>query len=423
MHSLSSMFARLLLAALCLAPAAGCGIIEKAGNKADDLINEVLPVLDGAIESLNTASADWQVVLQNTVGQLTDEAQSTIRNEVNDLLVRGVASVGTEFRCNADFLRIRVRQGLIRIKTRLLGGSMPPLEPQLCEVVPLAVDMNLPPERRNKIEFYGYDFDSSNVQVFLVNGASEINVSQFLDRPTHYHLTLNLAGNGVALGPGSNRFILRWNGRNIQSVAILQPTVKICETSTVNPMPSPVSLTNLPRHTNGDREYNGNGPDVHATVTLVNQGDRVEARVYMRASETKSDWTRASETKTFTIYTAPSGKVIEKILSPAFAEFSYRDSNGNLDEFPGGGPVASWKFMGDGGGDDAGVHTRVEVTLSRLQLELKDNQDCVSSSTIRDLQTKGLLSPATFNIIKRGNPGVERMLRVQPDLQARPGSN
>jgi hypothetical protein len=396
---------RLALLALLSLSLSGCGLIDKikgmigfAGGVADDLSNEVTAELDQAINSLSATSADFQIILQDLISQLPAEVQSTIGTEVNGLMVRGAATVGTELRCNTDFLRTRIRQGLVRIKVRFLGGVMPPLEPQLCQVVPLAVDMKLSLDRRNKIEFYGYDFDSTDVRVFLQNGSSEIDVTRHLSRPTHYHMVLNLSSNGVNLSASSNRLILRWAGREISSIPVLQQAPDICEVSQ-SPSILNQSLSFVPPHTRGDREYAGHGPDVYASVTFRNLGDRVDAVVYMSAEEVGGDHTTAAGQKSFTIYSAPPGKRILSIIGPDFADHRYRDDDLHNDEFPGGGLISSWKFVGDTGGDDVG-ETRVEAFLNPFKVELKENTDCVEPSRLSNLLNLNQLSTVTVQSLR-----------------------
>lgn len=188
-----------------------------------DPIDKAVAVLDKAIATLESESADWRTVLEGTRDQLVDEAQSTIRNEVSNTLTRAVAASGAEFRCNVDFVRTRVRQDLTRIRAKLLRQPVPEKEPALCVVIPVAVDASLVPDRLKWLEFYGYDFDAASVQVILQDGSQYLDVSQHLDKPTHYHMTLNLGRNGVQLSPDSTRFILKWKNQQISSITISQP--------------------------------------------------------------------------------------------------------------------------------------------------------------------------------------------------------
>jgi hypothetical protein len=375
-----------------------CNFIDKIFGKADDLTEKVTSTLDNAIGTLNANSANFQEILQKLAADLPAEVQSTITNEVTNLLNRTVAAAGAEVRCDADFFRIRVQQALIRIKAKFLNQTVPPLEPQLCNVVPLAIDMGLPANRRNKLEFYGYDFDATAIQVILVNGTNEINVTDKLDQPTHYHMTLNLGSNGVPLGTNSTRLVLRWNNRDISSIGIIQKAPDICETSFFQFQPATISY--MPPHTKGDREFKDHGPNMHASVSLINNGNNVVARVYLKAIETKSDWTTAEGSKNFVIYTADPGKRIEAIVTATSSSYSYIDDNHNMDEFPGTGPVRKFKFMGDGEGDDVGHHTRVEIDFTNIRVQLKETSDCVSSTTLRILEMQNAISPALMQKVK-----------------------
>ena len=367
------------------------GQISKILGSADDLTEKVVSSLDNAIGSLNANSANYQEVLQKLVNDLPGEVQSTVTNEVSNLLNRTVAAAGAEVRCDADFFRIRVQQALQRIKAKYLNQPLPELEPNLCNVVPLAIDMNLSAERRNKLEFYGYDFDKTAIQVFLYNGLSKIDVSNKLDQPTHYHMTLNLGSNGVPISAASTRLVLRWNNRDISTIAIIQRSPEICETTYHTFQPASISF--MPPLMRGDREFAGHGPTVNSSVNLINTGKELIARVTMYARETRSDYTTGSGTKDFVLYTSDPDKTIEAIVTPTAASYSYIDNNHNMDEFTGSGPVRKFKFMGDGSGDDVGFHTRVEIDFNNIRLQLKETGDCVSSATLRVLELQNRISP------------------------------
>ena len=73
-----------------------------------------------------------------------------------------------------------------------------------------------------------------------------------------------------------------------------------------------------PRHTGGDREYGGNGPEVDVAVTLKRSFDltRMELEVYMHQIESKSNWTECEYERTFTLATAPLGGRFTYIWAP-----------------------------------------------------------------------------------------------------------
>jgi hypothetical protein len=391
---------------------AGCSIpdkIEDLTDKVTDIAGDTVAALDNAIDALDRNSASWQTVLQDTTKQLTADAQSTVRNEVSDLLNRSVAATGTELRCNTDFIGSRVRQALVRIRARLMHQSIPPVEPALCHVVPAAVDMALDASRRNKLEFFGYDFDTTPIKVTLQEKSRTLDVSSSLDRPTHYHMTLNLGANGVPVSSASNRLTLEWEGRSISSIPVIQPVTPVCREKTETYSRS-TYLTFNPPHTRGDREYSGNGPEVWATARWINDGTRVSVRLWMKAKETRSDWTTAEGERTEAFYTAPPGWRIDSIVGDMESSAHYVDTDHSDDRQGAGpnGPVKEFVFRGDRRGDDAGEHTGVDVSFNPLVVKLVEVANCAPASAVKSLERRDLIAPTT---IKRLQP---MMLKLQP---------
>jgi hypothetical protein len=374
---------------LALLPA--CGIGSSIGRIADSTEQAVLSINDG-ISGLNSASADWQKIVGDLQQDLIKQGQSTLANEVSVVLSRAVAATGAELRCNVDFVRVRIRQDLIGIRDKLLGLPTLAPEPALCDVVPLAVDRSLIPARLNRLEFYGYDFDTTQIQVLLDNSGGSVDESGKLARPTHYHMTLNLGGNGVQLGPTSQRLRLRWNGKDISSISVIQPATPVCESKTV-PFTHP-PMTFIPPHARGDREFKGHGPRVSSQVSLAIVGDRVDVTTTMTARETESDWTTASGSRTTTFFTADPGWRVEKIVEPAVSSFSYVDTDNAGDQFgSGGGPVSQWDFIGDSDGNDAGVNTRVTAHFRSIHFLVTQTGNCVSPHALQTARTRGLIGP------------------------------
>lgn len=394
---------------------AGCSIGEKIDRVTDtvsDVTGNTVAALDDAIDALDRNSSSWQTVLQQTTDKLTTDTQSTVRNEVSDLLSRSVAATGTELRCNVDFIGSRVRQALSRIRARLLHQSVPPVEPALCSVVPPAIDMALDTSRRNKLEFFGYDFDTTPIKVLLHSKSGATDVSSKLDRLTHYHMTLNLGSNGVPLSNASDRLTLEWENRPISSIAVIQPSTPVCEEKILNPpFTSEATMPYTPPHTRGDRDFSGNGPEVWATGEWINKGTHVDFRLWMKAKETKSDWTTAEGTHTIEAYfPAPSGYRIDSIVGNTKSSIHYVDTDHNDDQQGGGpsGPVKRFTFRGDRSGDDAGSYTSVNVEFNPLVVKLVQIANCAPASAVKSLEIKNLIAPGT---LRRFQP---MMLRTNP---------
>lgn len=191
-----------------------CGIpeaIDNLTNAATNATNKSVATLDDAINALDSPLVDWQRVLQDAIAKLDSDLQKTVRDDLSDVLTRGVSTASGEFRCDFDFIRTRIRQELILIRAKLLGTQVDYRQPALCNVVPLAADVSrISSGDLNRLEFYGYDFDAApEVQVELVSDARTEDVTKKLTKPTHYHLILNLGGNGVTLRSDSQMLIFQ----------------------------------------------------------------------------------------------------------------------------------------------------------------------------------------------------------------------
>ena len=388
----------------CIASACGLGpAVDRFGNVFTNSTTEAVNAIDDAVDVLESASADWQRVLQELTSKLTDDAQSTLRNEIANLASRTIAQGGVELRCSADFIGTRVRQALLRIKATFLGQNVPEAEPSLCQVVPLAVDRALVPSRLKQIEFYGYDFDhGSELAVYLESAdGPRRNITSALDRPTHYAMTLRFGANGVQLDGQSSRFVLQWGGRVISTIAVIQPATPVCK-SNVAPVDS-VTVTLRPPKTQGDSDFDGHGPRVRTRVDLLPSPRALTVRVFMRAKETKSDYSTAEGDQTFPVYTPPPGWEIENLVEPrSMNPHTYTDGtvDRNDDFNLGGGPVKRLLFVGDTSGDDAGVKTQVTVSLNRLHVQLTQVGNCVSDTAARAARAQELLDDGTFNRLK-----------------------
>ncbi len=391
--------------------------VEDLANTTSDIAGDTVATIDGAIDALDRNSASWQTVLQDLTKQLTADAQSTIRNEISDLLNRSVAATGVEMRCDLDFIGARVRQALVRIRAHLLNEPEPPAEPALCHVVPAAVDMALDANRRNKIEIFGYDFDTTPIKVKLHDKSRTIDASKHLNMLTHYHMTLNLGGNGVPLTNVSNRLTLEWENDPISSIAVIQPATPVCKEE-IKTVPPSAEITFTPQHTQGDKEFFGFGPEIWATAEWIKEDKQVKFKLWMKALQTKPDIalpfakskppTKAEGTHLISYYKAPSGWRIESIESDTKSSAHYVDTDHNEDRQGAGpnGPVKEFVFRGDKKGDDAGSYTGVDVRFNPLVVKLVQEDDCAPASAVKSLRDIGQLAPAT---IKRLNPDLMKL--------------
>jgi hypothetical protein len=230
--TLSSLFAALCLAGIL----SSCFKFEKEIDKVNETAKQAVATLDKAINGLQSESVNWRQVLEETRDELVDETQSTIKNEVNNLIGNGIAAAGGEIRCNSDFIRNRMRQELIHVRNGVaqkVGVPLLPeniLEPGVCQVTPTSIDLSLEPVRRNEIKLAGYDFDKENITVKLLNEDQEIDVTSELAQTSKYLLTLNLSPTrGVPFSDKSDKIIVRVakTGKLLSEINVIQPPPSI----------------------------------------------------------------------------------------------------------------------------------------------------------------------------------------------------
>ena len=355
----------------------GCSVLKTLDNLPETL-NKTENLIDDAIAEISTQSTSWQTTLQNLESKLVGDAQSTVRTEVQQLANRTIAATGVELRCNADFLGTRVIQGLQRIKARLLNQPAPERIPFFCKVIQEGIDMSLPPDRRNKIDVTGYDFDNQpNLKLFLESNGLKTNVTQYINRLTHYQIVINLGNNGLVLNNQSDRIIFEYNNQELSSIAIIQPQTPNCQTEDYAIPTS--TLTFTPPHISGDSDFFGHGPRVDCDVNAFIEGNSVKVRIYRKAQETAWDNTKAEGSNIYTLYTAPSNRKILSIVGDASSSQSYTDGNLETDFYQQGSGefVRRFIFVGDTAwGGESGTKTKVDVELNRLSIRLKEVGNC-----------------------------------------------
>ncbi len=138
----------------------------------------------------------------------------------------------------------------------------------------------------------------------------------------------------------------------------------------------PVDNRFIPPHVRGDREFDGHGPNVFGSATLVGVGtSRLSIRLFMEAVETTSDWTTArGSSPLYLIYVAPTGQCIKSVSVGTYEEIRYLDNDHAADVFNNqvvGSFVRQWNFMGDTGGDEAGTRTGVAITTRSFQANVQ----------------------------------------------------
>jgi hypothetical protein len=123
----------------------------------------------------------------------------------------------------------------------------------------------------------------------------------------------------------------------------------------------------IPSRVGGDREFEGHGPRVWVSARLsVRNSDELWVRVWMRAKETKADWTEAEGSANYLIH--KHDRPIYGILSATYSQDYYLDTDHAVDlltQAP-GELVRQFECVGDTKGKEAGIRTGVRVHFNPI---------------------------------------------------------
>lgn len=367
------------MALVCSIGFGGCGLADPLNN----IVNQI----DSAINAIDVNSTEWQQIVRDLMDQLP-EAENDLIADIDGVLKRGIAAGTVSVIATGDFIARRAQEGLDRIKAQITGQPIPVYPPAFIQVDPNAVRVERVRSGEDKqITLYGYDFDrldpeGKELQLFLIrDGLPEENVTDKFGMTTHYEAVINLGGgvNPIEMELECLALELRWNGEVLSTLPFIQPKPPEPEDIEV----SLQTVSYVPPHVEGDREFDGNGPHVMLDVRLLGtnavdgRATALKALVEMSAQETEDDWTTAAGVKEQTVYTAEPGYQIIRVLSPVISRFEYTDTNHSVDQFTflNGNLVRKYSVVGDTSSDkDAGTHTKVTVTFHKAMIRvIKDD--------------------------------------------------
>jgi hypothetical protein len=386
----------------------GCSLIDF--SPLTSITDQAAARIDAAMADLQNESADVQSILEDLQHDLIEiGVKQTISVQISDLIGRSIAKTGVEFKCSVDFLHTRVREELQRIKDQLLGRDPTERLPVLCQAVQSAIQLDLIETGQMPIlEMSGYNFQlEKNIVANLQYGdGSSQDVSQYLAIQSNYFMVVNLVSmyNARLLDPVESSFAtlqLRWNDQPVSTTNIIPPVIPRCETVEEKVNPGVIEYT--PPHTRGDKEFDGHGPNMYASVTVASDDQRSwYFIVYLKAEETESDWTTAEGTRnTQPFYRVPDGYEFVQLLTPQANDGQYRDTNHVLDTFyPNDqGPVHHFEAFGDHDGSDAGSYTKVRAIFNQIVFRIKQVQGCRNPPLQLNLDNLRI-SPGLLEILK-----------------------
>lgn len=376
---------RMLLLFMLLLSSCNIPLTHSLDEPLQSAVDKAVEVIDNGIYDITENSEIWQSVLQRVADELPREISETIRVDAQSLALRAIATTGSEFRCNIDFLSNRAIQALQRLKAKVLGTDLPILPPAFCQVDPPSIDLKVPPETWSTAILYGYDLDhkdtaNESLKIMLLDnqGDSTLLPESRIGRTTHYQITLNLGDMARELYTNQiSKVVVSWEGT---SEGYPQIVVIPWESHLLSPEIFAIDTSDyMPPHVAGNKDFY-TGDNSPTKLRLCGQL-RIEEyviynRVYMFAYQLHPDdntavegwdeWRRA--------YEARSGYRIVG-ASPS-VEFSCIDRTVIVPEpppfdLPGGEIVSRFKVWIDHPGDEAGNWTRVSVEWRELNITLE----------------------------------------------------
>jgi hypothetical protein len=371
--------------------------------------NAAVAAIDDATSKITAVSGSWQQVLQGTLTQLTGDAQSTVRNEIQTLLDNSIAAVQVGVQCTVDFVGRRVLQVLQEIKAELLGSTAPTPQPFVCSSAPTAVEFAAWQQNRvPTVTLTGFDLKVP-LQVQLVQTTGTTTVPNVLAEISPYQASINLGATGLKLTPQTQRISVQTTATppvELSAINVVQPQPVICVEKDISPeFPSPISF--VPQQlTQGDGEFDGHGPHIALTIDLFPINSDIHYSVAMNAIETGGDHTSISGSGSGILSLSPplpSGFAILAINGPATSSADYTDTNNTDDHVKptNGGPVSEFVFVGDTDSSDFGKTQLKSATFNAIGLHVFQTANCVPAAQAKALVNDAHTTPELANHLRQ----------------------
>jgi hypothetical protein len=348
--------------------------------------DKTLATLNHAIQTLTDDSSGWKMVLQDAQSQLTDAAQTTVRDEISNTLNRAIAAAGVEVRCEADFLGKRALEGLIRIRAEFLHQPVPAVVPHACVPSPAQIDA----QHRVGVVITGYDFAPyPAIQAYLeytLSGAPQKkDVHEFVTVQSPY--VLAIADGGVPIealhlsaqnAPKVRLYVQ--DGTALVSEIGFNWTLSKCVQKDIPGLATDLNV--YPWHVNdgSDLWFGPGNVLVHIQVTPIKTDTTIAAHIDVDLSEQGGDYTRASASQTYApFFTADQGFTIASVPNLAGTDIAYVN-NGNQPKIlsGNGGWVDQVTIEGDWDAhDNANGKIHIQVTFRSLTIHMVQTTNCV----------------------------------------------
>jgi hypothetical protein len=420
----------MFLAAILVVSTTGCFLTNWLNRNVDQLVNEYMnteSILDRARVDLTANSENWQQILQHAIDKI-DPAETQVRQDLQNLLQRGVENAGLTFMCNISYLRDMLLRGLDNIIAKMKGQPVTAQTGVVCDASPDAIDMNLDANHRNVVDVYGYNLDDTALRLFLVKTSGQTNVTSDFSLVSPFKRVINLGANGIQLNAQSQALRIELSGGEIRQIPVIQAYPPICKTDDFQIPTQSIKVTPTNRVGNGDKDFDGHGPCIRAAARIYLPGDGTQLRGAVTVdawecpddmNKIRKDYTEATGAEDRVLYTPPAGWKIDRIFEPVSAQLEYIDHDTDKDdEKADTGLVMNWRIRGDTDGDDVG-RTFVQVDFNKIHLTTREAGNCVTDRQLGRMWNGGTLSDKLKATLKESRPQVLKeaeIMKTNPPL-------
>lgn len=371
----------LLFTVFFLSATTSCKKIDRIVDEMTQLREQTVLALNDGINALENQSSDWQFVLK--------DLERNIDKRINDILTYNIPYIVnlasqralSTVLCVKENVKDEVIYYLQVAIAELTTGVKPPLPAtKICLTSLLTIDLNAPRSIRNQVVFTGYYIHTKDsIKAYLedvTGGRTQIISKSRIGFPDISNITVSLADYSDDVLSTYTHLELYYNEEVISSIAIDKKLAAppIIETVYTNAE----SLINIPPHTNGDRDFGGNGPIMVSHLYLKKEATRVLAQVYLKAKETRHDWTTAEGYSGWkVIYIAPSGYQIKSIIDPVTYKHIIRINgadyvDNSVLDFTRDFDIGRVTLVGDTNGPEAGSKTKIVISkLKRFKIQIQ----------------------------------------------------
>ena len=360
-------------------------------------------VLERALSALAQPSVDYRRVMRRAAE--TFPSGSVVRTRI-DTFLRRVPQSRKGFMCSSEFVVDRARSELIRIKDAVLDANPEPRHPAFCVTDPVAIDAALPPDR---IEVYGFDFDTEDIQVSVMNAHGFHDVT-FAVRPTsHFHFTIDLRQRNIQFAPETERVALIVGHLIAYSIPVIQTMTPLCS-SNIEQFGDGKVLTYTPPPVAGASNSASRAGRVVANLSMEIESNAVSATVCMTAIDEQGGVTLASGCGREYVYTTDSDRRIEGIIGNTSDRFEGADrsavARGGDDH-----RLGTWTIQATGRDSNTAPERLVAIALHGLRLVSTETGHCVSPIEFLEAEREGRLANTTIGRLEAAIKAVDPVIR------------